>query len=99
MDLNLDDSIRAELRMLSPEGDLVAVADDMRRMGVDSLLICRPGGRIAQVVSEHRVRRLAQPEPQGLTRESTIPESGAALIPSPSPSPSPESEGVRAQKI
>jgi hypothetical protein len=64
MDLESDESVRAELRRLSPSGDLVAMAGDMRRRGVDSLLVCRPDGRIARVVTEHRLRRLAQPEPQ-----------------------------------
>lgn len=49
----------------TPDGDLVALADELRRMGVDSLLLCRPGGRIDHVLSEHQIRRLAQSSPTG----------------------------------
>ncbi len=103
MDLESDESIRAELRRLSPGGDLVAMAGDMRRSGVDSLLVCRPDGRIALVVSEHRVRRLAQPEPQLHSGRSI--DAVRAFVPeqirsSASPSNavlSSEGEGVRLQ--
>lgn len=93
MDLRSNESIRAVLYLLSPDGDLVAVADDMRRMGVDSLLICTSGGRIARVVTEHRVRRLAQPEPHVLPGAAYIPQQVADF----DPAPSPEGEGVSAQ--
>lgn len=103
MDPETNESIRAELRRQSPDGDLVAMADEMRRMGIDSLLICRPGGRITRVVSEHRVRRLAQPEPQLNPIPRTdpdgplIPEQVRSNAPSYRTAHSPEGEGVRAQ--
>ncbi|QNK81403.1 hypothetical protein [Nakamurella sp. PAMC28650] len=107
MDLDSNESVRSELRRLKPDGDLVAVADDMRRRGVDSLLLCRSGGRIARVVSEHRVRRLAQPQWQSAQplqapqAPPKLPVPGVAFLPGPglaqSPASSPEGEGVRAQ--
>ena len=66
MDSARNDDLRSELEALTPDGDLVRLADDLRRMGGDSLLVCRPGGQIRHVVSEHRIRRLAQPVPAGL---------------------------------
>lgn len=103
MDPETNDSTRAELRRHSPDGDLVAMADEMRRMGIDSLLICRPGGHITQVLSEHRVRRLAQPEPQLPPVPRTephgplIPEQVRSKAPTYRTAHSPEGEGVRAQ--
>lgn len=98
MDLESNETLRFELRRLKSDGDLVAVADDMRRTGVDSLLICRSSGRIAGVVSEHRVRRLAQPETQIPPRIPVLP--GVPFVPAqgaaPTWSSSPEDEGVGA---
>ena len=94
MDLRSNESIRAVLRLLSPDGELVAVADQMRRMGVDSLLICTPDGDIAKVLTEHRVRRLAQPDPHVRPGVPYIPEQAAGRVPAPEPSP--EGEGVGA---
>lgn len=61
-----DDELKDELAAVGPGGDLVVLADQLRRMGVDSLLVCRPNGQIQHVVSEHRIRRMAQPQQPGL---------------------------------
>lgn len=94
MDLTSNKSIRAALYALLPDGDLVAVADEMRRNGIESLLLCRPDGGIAKVLTEHRVRRLAQPPPHVRTGVPFIPEQATDIIPVPEPSP--EGEGVGA---
>ena len=58
-----DRSTRSELENLTPSGDLLDLARAMRDMGVESLLICRPGGQIEQVVTDREIARLAASAP------------------------------------
>jgi len=50
--------LRAQLHQLTGDRDLVALADGLEKMGVDSLLIARVGGRIENVVSGSQLRML-----------------------------------------
>ena len=57
-------STRARLLRLTPSGDLLDLARQMRDMGVESLLFCAPSGRIAQVVTDRQIAHLAaHPDP------------------------------------
>lgn len=60
----LNPSTRAELLKLTPSGDLLDLAREMRDMGVESLLFCAPSGRIRHVVSDRQIAHLAaNPDP------------------------------------
>ena len=50
---------RTELLRLTPSGDLLDLAREMRQMGVESLLFCSPNGRIQQVVTDRQIASLA----------------------------------------
>ncbi|SDO46244.1 hypothetical protein SAMN04515671_1011 [Nakamurella panacisegetis] len=91
MDSTGNDELRSELRSLRPDGDLLGLADDLRRMGVEFLLVCHPNGKIQKVVGENHIRRLARPVTAGLPY---IPEQSANRN---SPIESAEGEGVRTQ--
>ena len=58
-DEQLDPSTRSELLRLTPSGDLLDLARQMRDLGVESLLLCAPSGRINQVVTDRQIAHLA----------------------------------------
>lgn len=63
-DEELNPSTRTELLRLTPSGDLLDLAREMRDMGVESLLFAGPSGRITQVVSDRQIAHLAaNPDP------------------------------------
>ncbi len=64
LDEEMNASTRSELLRLAPSGDLLDLARQMRDMGVESLLFCRPSGRIEQVVTDRQIAHLAAtPDP------------------------------------
>ena len=66
-----NESTREELLALTPSGDLMDLARQLREQGVESLLICRPDGRITQVVTDRQIASLASVEPGSLLRFDT----------------------------
>jgi hypothetical protein len=66
-----NESTREELLALTPSGDLMDLARRLREQGVESLLICRPDGRITQVVTDRQIASLASVEPSSLLRFDT----------------------------
>jgi hypothetical protein len=58
-DEELKPSTRAELLRLTPSGDLLDLARQMRDLGVESLLFTAPSGRIHQVVTDRQIAYLA----------------------------------------
>jgi hypothetical protein len=58
----INESTRQELLALTSSDDLMDLARQLREQGVESLLICRPGGRIAQVVTDRQIAQLATAE-------------------------------------
>lgn len=78
-------STRAGLLRLTPSGDLLDLAREMRDMGVESLLFCASSGRIERVVTDRQIAHLAaHPEPvsAGTVPISADPAGTAAEIPS-----------------
>lgn len=64
-DEELNPSTRADLLRLTPSGDLLDLARQMRDMGVESLLFAAPSGRIEQVVTDRQIAYLAaNPAPE-----------------------------------
>ena len=59
LDDDMDHSTRSQLMKLTPSGDLLDLAREMREMGVETLLFCRPGGQIDQVVTDRHIAHLA----------------------------------------
>ena len=59
MDSTSDDVTRAHLCGLTPSGDLLDLALQMRQMGVESLLISRPDGRIRRTLTDRQIAHLA----------------------------------------
>lgn len=52
-------AIRSELLRLTPSGDLLDLAREMRQLGVESLLFAGPTGRIQRVVTDRQIASLA----------------------------------------
>jgi len=59
----LNESIRDRLLALTPSGDLMDLALQLREHGVESLLLCRPAGQIVQVITDRQIAQLASTEP------------------------------------
>src|ERR1700712_3171592 len=64
----IDESTHQELLALTPSGDLMDLARQLRNQGVESLVIGRRGGRITQVVTDRQIAQLAAPDSYPATR-------------------------------
>ena len=80
---SINESTHQELLALTPSGDLMDLARQLRARGVESLLICRPGGRISQVVTDRQIAALAAPDIHRSPRFKTP----LPAIPAPRPVP------------
>lgn len=90
LDDGTNPSTRTELLRLTPSGDLLDLAREMRQMGVESLLFCSPAGRIQQVVTDRQIASLAAtPDPVPLATDvpavdpagsSSLPDDGGAPV-------------------
>ncbi len=59
MDSAPNESMWTRLSQLTASGDPLDLAIQMRELGVESLLFCRPEGRIEQVVTDRQIAALA----------------------------------------
>ena len=64
----INESTYQELLALTPTGDLMDLARRLRQEGVESLLMCRPDGRIDQVISDRQIAQLASPDTRAMTQ-------------------------------
>lgn len=67
----INESTYKELLALTPSGDLMDLARRLRQQGVESLLMCRPDGQIAEVVTDRQIAQLASPDTRAMTQFAT----------------------------
>jgi hypothetical protein len=95
----INESTHQELLALTPSGDLMDLARRLRRQGVESLLICRPDGRIAQVVTDRQIAQLASPDSRAMTQFATPGASQAGAITPDEPITVPQSRRSRDELV
>lgn len=98
LDEETNASTRAELLRLTPSGDLLDLARQMRDMGVESLLFCSPSGRIEQVVTDRQIAHLATSPAQVPTGPPGSVEPGTLADPDTEPAIPRQGASVRADQ-